>query len=446
MICPNCGATNKDDALFCASCGTKLQDLTIETDDDSLETDEDFGETKDASLESRSVYAEATKVNVGREDRETKKKRETQKPREPKEEQTEKGLFSGPLSRNEWIPIIVAVVAVIVCVIFFNVQYSAGHVAQKYAEAVLGRDWNTVYDNLLHDKKGDFMTKEAFVTAETISTYGEADTSKVNTLSRGTNDSAGRTYYATYSTGDGEEETMTIYLERSGIFWKVKSDEYLSDSYSLSVPSGATVKVDKIEVSGKYKTSSGNNRDEYTISPIYGATHYVELTGAGFEDTAQVITAAPSKVAEVNTVMGEETATEITQQAVDDLTTILEAAARDQKVSTVTAINNMSSDNLDDAVYEYEYVRDDFFGYQNDKNELVSFKLSNMEAYVQKTVDSSGSDFLQVEIKADYQLDYNKSNLLFGSSAQTTNDTCSFDFYYIRNGTSWLLYAIDLNL
>ncbi len=427
MYCPKCGTKNDDNALYCAHCGTKLQDLEIE-EDDFYETD--------------NLYSEDTKIRIGREGgRHTKAE-----PQKKQEKQTQSGTFSNIRARSELISILVAAAAVIVCVIMFNVQYGAGQVASKYAQAVVGRDWNTVYDTLNHPNSGDFMTRQAFVTAETINTYGSADPGKVTGVSRGTDDTSGRTYYATYTTADGEEETMTVYLVRSGLLWKVKADEYLSESYKISVPSGATVKVDKIEVSGKYKSSSGTNQDVYEISPIYGTTHYVELSGDGFEDTAQLVTAEPSKLAEVSIILGEETITAVAKQAEEDLTAIMEAAARDQKVSGVNVINNMSSDDKDDAVYEYEHVRDDFFGYGDDNKELVSCTFSDMEAYVYIPEDSSGSDFLQVEIKANYQLDYNRVNTWFRNGSDTEEGDCTFEFYYRKNGTSWLLYTINLNL
>ncbi len=430
MYCPACGAKNDDNAVFCENCGYKIQD-----DMEDL-----------SSFETADLSGQETKVYGGRDSNMNTQVYDDLSDVRSQINGGGRGKFSiRSIRRSDLISVLVAVAAVVVCVILFNVWYGAKPVAQKYAEALLGGDWNTVYDCISHDRKGDFLTKENFVTAETVGSYGSDETFRITGITLGTDDLENKTYYVSYTTSD-ESDTLLVSLKRSGLFWRVDNTDFVVDSYALSVPTGASVSVDKVELSGKYKTGTSNSRDFYTISPIYGHTHYVEISGAGLEETAQIVSCYSSDPVEVEVSLDADTAQNIAQQAEKDLQAILEAAARNQKVSSVSVINNMSGDTLGDATYEYEYVRDTVFGYQDNHMELTSYQLSNMEAYVYALQNSDGRDFLQVEIRADAELNYNKVNYLLGNGAQTTTGTCTSTMYYVKNGTSWLLYSIDLNL
>ncbi len=430
MYCPKCGAKNDDDAVFCENCGYR-----IKKDEEDL-----------SSFETADLSGQETKVYGGRDqDMDTQVYDDLADVRSQINEGEKEKFSFRSIRRSDLISVIVAVAAVIACVIVFNVEFGAKQVAQKYAQAALGGDWNTVYDCISHDTKGDFLTKENFVTAETVGYYGSTGAYSITDISTGKDELNSKTYYISYNLSD-ESDTMTVNLKRNGLFWEVDATDYVVNTYALSVPSGATVSVDKVELSGKYRTGSSSSRDYYTISPIYGYTHYVEVSGDGLESTAQIVSCYSADPVEVEVNLDENTAMTIARQAENDLQSILEAAARNQKVSTVSVINNMSGDTLEDAVYEYEYVRDTVFGYQDNNKELVSYQLSNMEAYVYTLENSDGRDFLQVDIKADTVLDYNKVNYLFGNGAQTTTGTCTTTMYYVKNGTSWLLYSLDLNM
>ncbi len=438
MYCPVCGAKNDDHAVFCENCGHRIQDDT-----------EDLSsfETADlSSFETADLSGQETKVYGGRSSTMDTQVYDDLSDVRSQIDEEGGGKFSvRSIRRSDLISVIVAVAAVILCAILFNVWYGAKPVAQKYAEALFERDWNTVYDCISHDRKGDFLTKENFVTAETVGAFGSSETYQITGITVGLDDLENKTYYVSYTTAD-ESDTLLVSLKRNGLFWEVDNTDYVADTYALSVPTGASVSVDKVELSGKYKTGTSGSRDFYTISPIYGHTHYVEVSGAGLEETAQIVSCYSSDPVEVEVGLDKDTAENIAQQAEEDLKSILEAAARNQKSSSVSVINNMNSDTKEDATYEYDYIRDTVFGYQDNHMELTSYQLSDMEACVYTLKNSDGRDFLQVDIQANTELNYNKVNYLLGNGPQSTTGTCTCSLYYIKNGTSWLLYSIDLNL
>ncbi len=426
MYCPECGAKNEDNAVFCENCGARLLDVdtgSYNASDIDEQNTKMYG-GRNSTMDTQ-VYGSSN--NSGR------------------NRNAGKGFSLSGVKKSEWISMAVALIAVIVCIILFNVLYGAKQVAQRYTEAALTGDWSTVYDCITHENSGTFMTKQLFVTAQTISNDTGYDACTITSVTKGADELSDKTYSVAYETADGSD-VMTVTLKRNGLFWEVQDTKYINELYLISVPAGSTVSVDKVELSGKYKTGTENNLDTYAISPIYGKSHYVKVSGSGLEDTAQIVTADSTSPTQVQVRLDENTAATVAKQAEEDLKSLLEAAARNQNVSSVSAVNNMSSDSMEDAIYEYEYVRDTVFGYKSNNKELVSYELSDMEAYVYTMVDSSGADFLQVDIKADATLIYNKVNSWFGNGEQTETGSCTNSLYYKRNGTAWLLYSIDLNM
>ena len=66
------------------------------------------------------------------------------------------------------IEIPIAMISLLIFIMVFQVKFSVKSVVERYAEGMGDGNWNQVYDTLYLNDSGDFMSKQAFVTSQTI--------------------------------------------------------------------------------------------------------------------------------------------------------------------------------------------------------------------------------------------------------------------------------------
>lgn len=400
MFCPECGSKNEDNAVFCNNCGMRLQEAGVE----NLSAPE--------------------------------KKRE-------------------PLSSGDKILLAelgVAILSVIIFIVVYNMQYSGKNTVEKHIKAFFEQDWNTVYDTMYIEEPDDFMSKESFLTAQKINASGEkehADIS-INKVSGGFSSQA---YYVTYRTKD-YSDSMTVELKRKGLVWKVNdSADYTVKNYMVSVPSGADVSVDKIDISRKLKPSEKmEGYDTYTIPKVFGTEHYVELSGEELETTGQLLESYGSEDPEENlqysivkTGYNEETIEKVMKQAETDIEEILNAACENKRFSEVGVFEEMYSENKEYVIDAYEGLRDDTFGNSNSKYTLTSYKITNGEMNG-SLPDYYEDSVVEVDIKGNYE--FSNAYIYWDGDVERDNGdgTCEHSLYYINQGGTWKLYDMDIDM
>lgn len=399
MFCPECGNKNADNAVFCDNCGTRLQ-----------------------SSDMQALSAPAKKE---------------------------------PLSSKDKMLLIemgVALLSVIIFIIVYNVQYSAKNVAEKYVEAVFDQDWSTVYDTMLVEGSGDFMSKEAFVTAQTISDQGDAvgaDVMNVDKLSGGF---SSKTYCVKYRTPE-YTDVMELVLRKSGLSWKVDTQGYEVKNYIVTVPAGAEVKVDKIKVADSVKpTEKIEGYDTYVIPEIFGVTHYVEVSGDELEDVGQLLTCYGGSVDEqdiystiVSVGYNKEAVEKVMEQAETDLKDILGCAAANKRFSEVAAFENASEAGKEGLISDYDYLKDDKFGNGSTNYSLTKYQMSNCEMNG-SVIDNGSEDLVKVAIKGNYS--YEDRSISWDGSPYTDSGsgTCIHDLYYVNKGGEWELYSMSIDM
>ncbi len=442
MYCPECGTKNDDNAVFCENCGTRLQDSETESYDvsevEAPDTDaagEDLTEDVSAETAPDTTMGDNSDLEAEEAGEEEEEEAEAEKKEKAKKE---KRPLSKQGRRAQIIAVIAAAAAVIILIVCCNFLLSSSHIAEKYATAALKGNWSAAYDNMYVQKKGEFTTKEAFVTAATVSedsSVGEKYTIlSVNKLSGSLFNSS---YDIKYATADAVTGSMTLNLKRNGLFWKVEpTDDHKEVSYSISVPEGATVSVDKIIVSDQYKVSSDSGSDVYTISPIFGDTHYVEVTGDNVDNIVQLVKAPEGETAAVTAKYDEETIKEVVTRAATDLRSILNAAVQDMKVTAVDALSNSYEETKEELLNKYESLKDNSFGYGG-SSPVSGYSLSNLAAYAYPTVEN-GKSAMRVEVNGDFKLT--------GGSNGTQKGTCTHTLSYVHDNGEWVLYDMDLDV
>ena len=400
MFCPECGSKNDDNAVFCRNCGTSLQ---------NTET------TAQASSSAKKA-----------------------------------GLSSN--DKILLIELFIALLSIVLFIFMYNLHFSAKSTAAKYAEAVFEADWNTLYDTLYIEDSDDFTTKEAFVTAQSLNAQAEKQYISILDVKKLSGGFSNKAYRVSYRL-ENQPDSMTIELKRKGLAWKVSENPYLSPNYMITVPAGASVSLDTIAVSGSLKPSEKiKGFDTYVIPQVFGAAHFVELSGGELADSSQLFSYYDSGDSESNlqasvitAQYNKETIETVMKQGGTDLKEILESAASNKKFSDVKAFEDTFDTYKEDMINAYEYLRDDTFGCASSNYSLTKYQLSNSEMNGRVTSGGDNNTLIEVIIKGNYS--YESSSISWGGSTYTNDGdgTCSHTLYYIKDGGVWKLYKMELD-
>ena len=406
MFCPECGSKNEDDALFCENCGT------------SLKSPQGNGAPLSAPV---------------------KKERQ-------------------PLDGKEkllLIEICVAVLSVILFFVIYNVQFGAKNVAEKHVEAMLERNYAELYDTIYLKDNDDFMSKEAFVTAKKIQEpedveVTDVDVTNVQKRSGGFTSQSIRVRYTTGS----DSVKMNLKLKRKGLLWKVQMDQgYYKDQglkliqkYSIAVPKGADVVVDKINVSDSVTPDKKiDGMDTYTLDAVFGSEHYVEISGKDVEKSGQLVTWTEGDPAIVQTDFNENVVEKLAEQGMEDWKIIMDAMVNHKRFSEVEVLQNVDDTNKEEVIDEYESVRDyEFSGSSTDSETIDKYQFTNGEANVEVTQED-GTTLAAVTIKGNFYYSYYTTYWSGNPYHNERDGQTANTLTYIMKDGKWVLYNISLS-
>lgn len=387
MFCPECGWKNVDGAAFCENCGTKL-----------------------AEMPGYEAPVEKT----------AEKKKSV-------------------ISKMMLVEIPVAVVCLILFVFVFQSKFSAESVVKRYVEGMGEADWNQVYDTLYIKDKGEFMTKQAFVTAQSINGRKLDEDLEVEDVRKKTS----KIYRVKYE-GDLGEQRMDVKVKRSGLTWKVdEADTFITKDFSVAVPKDAKIKIDGITPSASEKSQDAmEGMDTYTIKKMYGSSHYVEISGSDIETTSALIEKSTEPVV-MTAGYSKDVVEQIADQAVRDLNTIFKGAAADKRFSDIDVLNNMYADQKDSAIRKYENVRDNEFENGDNSWKFISYQITNCEAEAQMITKDQKS-LIEVTIKGDASWEKTYTYWSGNKETRTETEDARHTLYYINDSGTWKLYDLDL--
>lgn len=393
MFCPECGSKNDDNALFCENCGTKLQSGA-------------------GNVVSSPV----------------KKERE-------------------PLSKENKVLAIeaaVMVVCLILCFVIYGKTCGPESVAEKYVEAKYTQNWSKVYDVLEVKKSGEFSSKEAFVTAQELNTDAEEQVVEIRSSDERSGSFGRKTIIVRYRDNNSAEKEEVV-VKKHGLGWKVVTDEYVNKKFAIAVPKGAQVTVDKIDVSGSMKASDEiEEMDTYKFDKVFGARHYVEISGKDIEKTQALVAASEDGPVIVDAGYNEKIMDRLAEQASGDLQKILEAAAANKRFSEVKVFKSIHKNYKEDAISEYEYLRKQLCGSSGSTYELEEYQISNMEAE-SREVEEGSDKFLEIKVKGEAYLHGTDAYWDGDRYDKVHNGNCSYYLYYGRKDGKWKLSAIDIS-
>lgn len=406
MFCPECGSKNEDDALFCEKCGTSLN-----------------------SLQGNGAPLSAP----------VKKERQ-------------------PLDGKEkllLVEICVAILSVILFFVIYNVQFGAKSVAEKHVEAMLERNYAELYDTIYLKDNDDFMSKEAFVTAKKIQEPEDVEVTDVDVTSvqKRSGGFTSQSIRVRYTTGS-DSVKMNLKLKRKGLLWKVQMDQgYYKDQglklvqkYSIAVPKGADVVVDKINVSDSVTPGKKiDGMDTYTLDAVFGSEHYVEISGKDVEKSGQLVTWTEGDPAIVQTDFNEKVVEKLAEQGMEDWKIIMNAMVNHKRFSEVEVLQNVDDTNKEEVIDEYESVRDyEFSGSSTDSETIDKYQFTNGEANVE-VAQEDGTTLAAVTIKGNFYYSYYTTYWSGDPYHNERDGQTANTLTYIMKDGKWVLYNISLS-
>lgn len=246
--CPACGTVNEAGALFCEACGTRL-------------------------IEKENANATATPPTAPRP---SKKMSKLQK-----------------ILTAEVVGLIV-----LVALFFFigNAKYSDESVAEAYFEAYASQDWQTVY-SLIDVSNGELLQESRFEELMENAKLPEVTDYTVRKAAPPESDVTGtiQDFEVLYETEDGDVEQMYFSVinenEKKWFFfdeWHVAASA-MTDPFQISIPQGAQITVDGIELDDDDRTDEGyEGMDNYGIV-LFSGEHTVNVAMPWFEIYEQKI-------------------------------------------------------------------------------------------------------------------------------------------------------------
>lgn len=439
-ICSNCGTINADDARFCENCGTKLEGEPITTP--SAEEPAEYGPAEDGS--------EEQVVRLSQRRRQQQQQDSTQKQitiKKPDIGKVKSGIRK--LTKIQKIVIAEVICLAVVIAAFFVIgdrKYSAQSVAERYFDAYAARDWKTVY-GLLELPQGSFMQESQF--EEMMEKIQTPDITNYTVRQQmGAEDGIVQNFNVEYSVSGQGPSSLQLSLVRQSdktmfLFdtWKVSAAGMLVENYPVTVPGGARVAVDGVELTEEYVVSNNaDGTDTYQISLFNGmhtitaAVPWCEVYEGEFD------TSADGSIMVENLTLTDTGKTALQAKMQEALESLYTSAMADDDFS---AVSDLFAEN---AAAEYEDTYNDLRDrLTDDPDDHYTLNQIAFDDFRCSFYAESGT--ISGEMDCDYTVDYTYTYSGFGSS-RTENETNDGSAYvgatFVYEGDTYKLQYVNI--
>lgn len=331
----------------------------------------------------------------------------------------------------------------IMIAVFFKVgQNTFGYenVAKNYFKSIADCDWDEVYGEL-ELKESAFINKDAFL--EMRKEDDKISYSKINAESTADKNTAlvTITYYekgSDYASGELQVK-LTRQSKKSFLFfdnWKVSSDNYVVNDFTIYAPQGADVYLDNQVIPDKYitKKSSTPDSDCYQIPQMFAGTHtsFISLDGFTGPETpvyAQYDYDYLSLEYDSLSVTSKQQE-EILNTAYSILQKELAAGVAGNDFSTIEDL--FADDSVADAKDSYNSYFLDNFTASGSRSAVKKLSLNNVTGSFSDFRISSGTIYAEVILSYDYTVDYRKKDWWTDKFEKATYDSDTSTRYYLQ--------------
>jgi hypothetical protein len=362
MYCQNCGTENDDAAVFCCSCGARLE--------------------KDAQQPESTASAQSAK-------------------RAPKRKM--KPAVKGA--------IIACAVVVCAAVAFFAVGShisSPGYAANQYMDAIKAGDWGKVYSSL-DLSTSEFVNHDQFVKAcskndkyKGIKSYTISEPTKALEAAPGfgtdclivaSDNAAQKSFLVEYTPKNEGPQFFVLTLERQPqkqlLFfdtWKASTRNFVVPTLKVSVPKGTTAKLDSKVIDAKYEDKADSNYDIniYNLRNVLKGNHDFTCTAPYLEDkTDSVDIETPDQSVVFSSArlsIKDETLKQVSAQAEKFLQDFYAAEVAHKEFSTIESSTAINAKSLEQIKNQFEEEKSKFSNGKTEGFTKISFSNLNSAA------------------------------------------------------------------
>lgn len=465
MFCPECGAKNLDDSLYCSECGTRLVSPVNET------TQQQSPKPTQGGYENPKPFHEGytnTKPDQG-DYTYIKPNQKGYTNTQPSQESTyaqpaQMGYtYKQPTQPSAQVPrkpmkiihkimLVELIVAGLLVICFYNVgrkAFSPERTAERYFIEVMNGDWESVY-NYLDRKESQFITKKNF-----ISTLKNQDPTDYNTykIGKANNDmdNLGTSVDISYRVkGSSDNQDYTVVLNKQGkknfyLFdsWKVDPSSYICNDYTLTVPSGVKVKFNDTQLNEEYLSSEENGYASYVIPELFHGEYQITLTQENMEDYTTTISTYDGQYYLDQMILKNDVQKELIQTAGNTMKQIYDAGFKEAAFDTIADL--FTEDKVIRAEMESNYSDFCYTIGDNDEIGLQKVDFSNVSGTASyETID--GALYVYVTLNYDYTATYGITDwLTYEITTNTYSDYGSNDYTFLYENGKWNLTSADFD-
>ncbi len=341
----------------------------------------------------------------------------------------------------------VAVMLLLVLIFFMAGSYTYGpaKTARGYYEARLAEDWNAVYDNCKFPDSR-FLSRQIFVNAMSYQeeeTSAEMQTPEITSYMMRKKENSGNraTYQVNYSLkDDGDAHIESIALEKGSSVLKVFNNWYVLPEnlyikdVSVTVPEGARLTIDGIDVLKELKKDSEvSNRATYNIPYLFCGYHTIELEETGKDTYRKIFKLEEKKALEfipdlqLNNKSGKEIC-EQTEKAIDGIYT---AAAAQKDFKEISAFFSSDAKTQKSARKAYEELVSEF-------STRKTTGISTLSVTRVITSVQNREDVMRVEIELSYTAERVRKRFFFFYNTENYSDSTKLKAQVTKEGDYWV--------
>jgi hypothetical protein len=445
MFCQNCGKENKDESIFCSSCGSKIiEEQPIKEEDSINNVTEDSinlqnnAENKDSINQQDNSKNDYYNVN-------NNKPNTTAIKRKPIPLKVKVGIIVGCV-----------VVALITTLYIVGSSLSSPQkVAEKYMQSQVDKDWEKTYD-YLSIQESDFITKDLYLKMKSQDsdddivsyTIQKDDDDNNNDLEKYVNVS-----YKVKGSSNNEKKILNLVKEDDKFLfffskWKVASDDQIQKNYNIFVPNGTKAYLDGIEISDNYLNDDGNSDDRsynsYKINEVFNGTHKIKVTSDIYNDFETDVTdKLGANVNLKDMELKDECKAETEKIAKEFLEKYYNSVISGKDFSDIKDYISNDTDVQDEMKVTYSNVQSDAI--DKEKNLGVNkITFSNVTAKAAAGNGSTGK--VKVNVKFNYQYSGKRQKFFSDEIEDFTSDdekATNKDFYFDYVDGKWVITDME---
>lgn len=450
MFCPNCGTKNEDGALFCGACGTRLEAAPAEPIPSPGEPVMPQSDPSDSPYQPANDPIPTPVPYPG--------------PQIPMPKPPKKPIPKVLVAAIVELLVAIGIIAGIVNVL--GKKFAPETVAKNYWEATVEHNWAEAYA-YCQFPDNELLTAQMYVDANASNTeilqynsmrvidqssmmqqqLGDLSELLGGSSSKIKDGGLTKNIVIEYLVkGNSQKDYSYLTLAKTGkkqlLFWdewKVTSTDSWAHDITFRIPVNAQITFNGTQV----KTAAENienGRKEFTIPYLFVGDYQVEVTAEGMMPYRKLmhIDQYGSDYTNIDLVPSQETIESLSQQAGEDLMTIIEHAMNGSPFSEVESL--FSQNGINEG-----YVMDDYAAFleirgDGRKSGITSLQISNVIC----TLDYVDSSYITLDITADKTMTY----LYQGwSSVSTQQDDYSIHTYctYELEDNSWKLSSMPIS-